>query len=418
MKFSIIATLALLMITIAIGKKQLAQLTDLRENLENTSITQSATASSRLRVARSRTFDHSITGITKNITSIYSGNESEVREDRTKAESEFKDFLVGLSPNELEGVFQNMRDEPSLKISSKARIACYCLRLIADKNPERALELALESLEWEGFEDTGKIWSATSIALEHIAREDPQAAWAWFTTHANTPSEKVFSSRDRDKIANLLLHEAGKRDFALAFQALKDTPVANQDITSSSLARSLNLERGPEFIKAARSSELPDHHIASAFESLALKDLSPDYRDTLQLLTDSKLTQSEMNSFVEGLRRRGGTSPQDPHWLDWIISQSGGKDSLSSYQKRIIRNLQQSYTSFDYVAAGDWINAKPKGVIRDYLALRYAYDLSYEEPATALEWARTLPEDTEVTTLIEKLTKKLNPQPLNHSHHQ
>lgn len=417
MKASIIATIALILITIAVGKKQLDQLGELKATLGKIPTDQSATSSSRPRVVRSRNHDHSIVGLTQKITEIYTRNESEVREERTLAEAEFKEALVNLSPSELEGIFQKMRDEPTLKIYSRARIACYCLRLISDKDPEHALDLALETLEWEGFEETGRIWDATSMALEHIAKENPEAAWTWLSQHGDTPSEEVFSSRKRETISNLILQAAAKKDFALAFRLLKNTSVQNRDITSSQMARSLNLERGSDYIRAVRKSELPEHYKESAFEALALKDLSSDYLETIQLLKDAELSQDEINSFVDGLRRRGGHSPQDPNWLNWIISQSGSKDSLASYQKRLITSLQQSYTSFDFVAAGDWINAKPKGNIRNYLALRYAYDLSYEEPAIALEWAKSLPETTEVNELVEELTERLNPDPEGKGHH-
>lgn len=418
MKISIATTLALLIITIVLGKRQLKEISNLEKVVGEDTGHQQAAASSRLRVARSRSHDHSIDGITDEMVEIYLKYEAAGNsEERMKVEAKFKEALINLSPDELEGLFRKMREEPTLEVYSRGRIACYCLRLISDKNPQRALGLALESLEWEGFEDSSRIWSATTMALEHLAKEDPEAAWTWLTEHGSTPSEKVFPPRSRSKIANTILQEAASKDFSMAFRFLKNAQVENSDITSSQLASSLTIDRGPEYIKAIRDSNLPEEYRNKAFESLALKDLSSDYLETLQLLRDSKLTNSEMNSFAAGLRRRGGHSPQDPNWLDWIISQSGSNDTLSSYQKRLIISLQQSYTSFDYVAAGNWINAKPKGNIRNFLALRYAYNLRNEEPAIALEWAQSLPENPETNKLIDDLNKKLNPPPNNGGHH-
>jgi len=412
MKASIMTTLALLILVVIIGKAQVTQLAELRATTGSISENETLTSSSRLRVRSSEIQDRSISGITKKITGIYAANEPDSKGDRAKAETEFKATLISLTPRELEGVFQQMKDEPTLQVYSRARIACYCLRLICDEDPARALDLALESLEWEEFQETNRIWSATHLALEHLAKEDPEAAWAWFSEHSGTPPEAVFSRRDQDRVANKLLVETAKKNFSLAFKFLKTAPILTRDITMYRIADPLNIERAAEYLNAVRGSRLPDRLKAGALESFALKDLSPDYLDTLQVLRDEEATQSELKSFALGLRRRGGGSPQDPYWLDWMISQSKGEDSLSSFQKSIILSLQQSYTSFDYVAAGNWINSKPKGAIRDWLALRYADDISREEPEAALEWARGLPQTTEVENLIEELNKRLNPEPV------
>jgi hypothetical protein len=411
MKASIVTTLAILIVVVIIGRRQVDQLAQLKAIAKTDSEDQSVVASSRLRVKSSVIQDRSIEGITKKIVGIYANNEPDSKGDRTKAEAEFMGTLINLSVRELEGVFREMKEESTLQLYSRARIACYCLRLICDEDPLRALDLGLESLEWDGFQETSRIWRATHLALEHLARNDPEAAWAWFSEYGGTPPVTVFPARDRGRVANQLLAEMAKKDFGLAFKHLKDAPVLTQDISMFGIASSLSLERAPDYVKAVRESGLSEKYKAGAWESLALKDLSSDFRDTLKILRDEKASQSELKSFADGIRRRGGGSPQDPNWLDWVISQSNGKDSLSSYQKRIIRSLQQSFTSFDYAAAGNWINSKPKGAIRDYLALRYAYDISYEEPAAALEWTKDLPRTAEVVDLVKQLNARLNPRP-------
>jgi hypothetical protein len=102
-------------------------------------------------------------------------------------------------------------------------------------------------------------------------------------------------------------------------------------------------------------------------------------------LADASFTAKELESFAGGLQgsiKRAETGK----WIEWI-----GETLPPDPAKKNIERLVRDWTRNDYQAAGQWLVSAPAGPVKDAAIQSYASTVSEYEPATAAQWALTLP---------------------------
>jgi len=165
-----------------------------------------------------------------------------------------------------------------------------------------------------------------------------------------------------------------------------------------------------EIIEAAKTAEertatlaalrghlvtLTDEKTRNETAAAALKSLAPEVLDhqnfeaACQWIAAAKFSPVELQSFADGIYYSDATGQQG-QWIEWV-----GKTLPAGKSDRTIRDLIYRWTTNDYQAAGKWLSGTPAGPTKNAAIRSYAETVSRYDPATATQWALTLPPGTD-----------------------
>ena len=124
---------------------------------------------------------------------------------------------------------------------------------------------------------------------------------------------------------------------------------------------------------------------SSAISSLGGQLAEDGFSSATAWIEKSDLTPDELNgvtsSLIHNIR-----NDEKGQWIGWI-----GEKLPPQQAADTIRNLVTQWTEKDYQAAGKWLAAAPATPARDTSVRAYAETIAKYEPATAAQWALTLP---------------------------
>jgi hypothetical protein len=90
---------------------------------------------------------------------------------------------------------------------------------------------------------------------------------------------------------------------------------------------------------------------------------------------------------------------QDPgSWLPWIDEHSPPAERDQS-----VSTVVRTWTETDFRATADWIAEQPQGPLRERSTFTFAETVAPHEPASAAQWALTLPPSEERTALLQDI---------------
>ena len=121
------------------------------------------------------------------------------------------------------------------------------------------------------------------------------------------------------------------------------------------------------------------------------------YAATTAWLAAAKPSPGECEFIADGLFYNN-TKADSGKWLEWM-GQNLPPDQLHNR----ITPLMKAWTTQDYRAAGEWLAATPDSATKPAAVASYAMTVAPYEPATAAQWAETLPADSKREELLHQI---------------
>jgi hypothetical protein len=321
------------------------------------------------------------------------GEHDEAFEKRAR---EMMTRLMELDAAGLKQVIAGLRDDAGLSDEMRRNLIGFSIMMLGESHPASAMAIYSESSDLLAG---GPMGEHVAIAtLESWAKTDPMAAIAWMRKNAGTDlaDETAKTAIISGLAANdpheafRMLAEIKPEDESSAIQILMEsgkTPEQRTALLDALRGHLLTLPDGMD------REEL----LAESLESLARNLTGERYDAVKSWLDASKLTPEQTSQFAAGLSYFN-TKDDTGRWIDWM-AENLPKDDIAEN----VDNLIGQWTQQDYLAAGRWLTAAPEGPAKDAAISTYAQTVAEYEPQTAVQWAMTLPAGQERQDTLEAI---------------
>lgn len=303
--------------------------------------------------------------------------------------------LLDMDSSQLKLVVMQLREAPGLSAEMRSGMVGFTVMMLANDHPATALNLLAESSDL--LKESGMSRHVVSSALQKWAQSDPKAAIEWTRKNAKDHPEMVTNETKKG-----ILTGAAKIDPALAFTLAEELDLKEDgSALGNSIAESANTaEQRTAVMKALRDhvKTLGDKErivmLSNTLSALGGKVAQEGFSSGSAWLEKADLSEDEREGFANGInywQTKGDTGK----WLEWMEGNvpAGKLDNK-------VKSLMDQWTQQDYKAAGQWINDTKEGPVRNAAIRSYASNVAPYEPASAAEWALSLPESQERKDLL------------------
>jgi hypothetical protein len=307
-------------------------------------------------------------------------------EAQQKRIMEIMDRMMSLDPAQLKILIAEVRAAKDLKDEMRQGLIGFSIMTLSNDHPQAALALFTESSDL--FKESGMGNHVISSSLAKWAKDDPLAAVEWVKKNSAKFPDLITEDAKRGLISG-----TAAQDPRLAFKLIGELGIKE---TSQSINGIILAAKTPEE-RTATLTALREH-LATITDEKTRTELSENavrrfahniadagFEASARWISESNFTPTELDSLASGLFgyvKSGETGK----WIEWI----GEKLPPDKADDRI-RNLVNNWTRNDYQAAGKWLTAAPDGPTKNAAIRSYAETVSKYEPATAAQWALTLP---------------------------
>lgn len=336
------------------------------------------------------------------------------KEPTLEQQREIFDFLnrfLSLEAAAIPHLMAEIRDFDEMDANIKREILGMALTTMAQSAPEKAMELYINSGDL--FEDDRRTAHIIARTLGAWSAQDPRAALDWLDLNS--------ASLDAGTVA-----EARKTAIAQAFAADPQFAAAAALKLEKEQILAVSQQLGPtlrtpehhlDLLSSLQDSLAPLEGDLPTLDESALADASPQqvlrgglllgfgsslatesFESARTLLESADLSTTDRSLLAAGLVRNARQMTDPGAWLPWLHehgSQVSGQDPVSSVVK--------SWTQNDFRSAADWIGSQEPGPLRESATRSFAETVAPHEPASAAEWALTLPPSEDRTELLQNI---------------
>ena len=323
-------------------------------------------------------------------------------ENMQKRIIEILDEMLSLDAAQLKLLVAEIRNASDLSDDMRTGILGFAVMMLANDHPAAALAIFTESsdLMKEGRASTHVIASA----LSRWAQDDPLAALEWIRTNAKEHPDLVTDEAKRG-----VLKGAAKQDPRLAFTLIDELNLGegggwNAAHAIGESATTPEQRKGVllalrEYMKTTDGDER--HAVCrETVTALGQGAVREGYDHAVSWLESAALTEEETRAFANGLspwQMRDDTGK----WIEWMDAKLPPEDVPVK-----VTSLMDQWAREDYKAAGVWLNDFKEGPVKDAAVRSYATTVAPYEPASAAEWALTLPEGEQKSKLLINIHKQ------------
>ncbi|MDB6078118.1 MAG: hypothetical protein JWO82_1865 [Akkermansiaceae bacterium] len=309
------------------------------------------------------------------------------RDDGTgKRVAEVIGGILELDPSQLKVVIAELRASPEMNDELRTGIVGFAMTVMADADPAGALALFVASGDMLG--KNGAATQIVATALTKLAGEDPMAAMDWIRENSQDHAD-VLTSQTRA----VVLAGAARQDPKLAFSLIGELGLSLDRMATAQISRAVKTpEEQTAMLAALRDyvAGTDDDAVKSAARFGALAGLSEQsvargFDGSAQWLESAHLNEEEARVFVERIDPNQ-TKDDSGKWIDWMSSRFPAED----YTEKT-RQIMDRWSMQDYQAAAAWLGGKEDGPAKSAAVGAFAKNVAYFEPATAAQWALTLP---------------------------
>ncbi len=302
--------------------------------------------------------------------------------------------ILELDANQLKILVDEVRNAPDMSAEMRSGMVGFAVMMLASDHPAAALNLLAESSDL--LKESGMSRHVVSGALQSWAQTDPKAAIEWTRKNAKDHPEMV-----NDETKKGILAGAARLDPALAFTLVGELDLKDVGSLGSSIADAANTPEQRTAVMTALRDHLKTLDVKdrlgmlnSTMSSLGAKAVQEGFSSSAAWLESANLSKEEQEGFMNGVnywQAKGDTGK----WLEWM----DGKVPADKLDGKV-GSLMSQWTQQDYKAAGQWINDTKDGPVKNAAILSYASNVAPYEPASAAEWALTLPDNGERKDLL------------------
>jgi hypothetical protein len=308
-------------------------------------------------------------------------------EAQQKRTTEITSRMVSLDSAQLKLLIAEVRAAKDLKDQTRQNSISFALLTLSNDHPQAVLALFGESPDF--LKDAGGM-SGIIIpsSLAKWAKEAPLAAHEWIQKNGEKFPELI---TDQTKVGMVASTAANDPKLALKLISefeIKDSLHALSQIASSASTpaeRTATLTALRDYLTAMPDEKARNEASDRAIGGLARGLTEDGFATASQWIAREKLTPTELENIADDVDYPT-RSDETGLWIDWI----GGKlPAVKSEAK--IRYLMSKWTQADYQAAGKWLASTSAGPTKNAAIRSYAETVSATDPATATQWAMTLP---------------------------
>ncbi|NIP98964.1 MAG: hypothetical protein GWO24_38430 [Akkermansiaceae bacterium] len=116
------------------------------------------------------------------------------------------------------------------------------------------------------------------------------------------------------------------------------------------------------------------------------------------ILESAELGRVETIAVAKGIAEQADSLEDPGSWIGWLHA-----NSLEADREENVSNVVRRWTSNDFRATASWIGRQPPGPLRERATRSFAETVAPHEPASAAEWALTLPASQQRTDLLRSI---------------
>jgi hypothetical protein len=296
------------------------------------------------------------------------------------------DRMMSLDPAQLKSLVAEIRATKDLKDETRQGIIGFSIMTLSNDHPQAALALFTESSDL--FKENGMGTDVVSSSLAMWAKDDPMAALEWMKTNSAKFPDLITDDTKRGLIAGTAI-----QDPKLAFKLIIELGIKEASRSIASIIRSAKtLDERTATFNALREhlATLPDENARTEAADNGVRNFASNlveggFEANTQWLAAANFTPAELESFASGLY---GSIKGDENgkWIEWL-----GEKLPANKAAENIENLVRNWTRNDYQAAGKWLSTSTEGPTKNTAIRSYAQTVAEYEPASAAQWAMTLP---------------------------
>ncbi len=311
---------------------------------------------------------------------------------------EIMDRMMSLDASQLKILIAEVRADKSLKDETRNNLIGFSIMTLASDHPQAALAHFTESSDL--FKDNNMSEHVVSSSLSKWAKDDPMAALEWVRKNGEKFPDLVTDDAKRGLISGTAVN-----DPKLAFQligelGLKDTSQAISGIMSAAKTpaeRTATLAALRDHLATLPDEQARNEATASSMGGFTRGLAQEGFASATQWIAGANFSPTELKSIIGGLSY-SIKSDETGQWIEWIGEKLPPKTSASN-----ISNIVRNWTQNDYQAAGKWLTTAAAGPTKNAAIRSYAETVSEYEPATAIQWAMTLPPGEERKQTLQQI---------------
>jgi hypothetical protein len=295
--------------------------------------------------------------------------------------------LLALDPTQAQLFLDEIRDARDLSDETRKDMIGFALWTLCEKYPQPVLALFTETFDLLKADDY-RCRTVVSFSLAKWSEEDPKAAGEWVRKNGEKFPELV----TEDTRINML-SGAARHDPKFAFKLIAELGIQN---SSSALSEIGGSAKTPDertallFALREHLTTLPDEktrHETTGNLMYTLTDrlAAEGFTAATQWIASANCTPAELENIAGNLGisiKRDEAGP----WVNWV-----GKQLPAGKSEAPIRSIVRRWTENDHQAAGKWLASTPASPTKNTAIRSYAETVSKYDPATATQWAMTLP---------------------------
>lgn len=304
-----------------------------------------------------------------------------------KRTTEITSRMISLDSAQLKLLIAEVRATKELKDQSRQNSISLALMTFGNDHPQAVLALFSESPDL--LKDAGGMSGfIVQSSLAKWAKEAPLAALEWVQKNGEKSPDLI---TDRTKIGMLAGTAADDPKLALKLISefkIKDALHALSQIASAAktpVERTATLTALRDYLTAMPDEKARNEATDRSIGALARGLAEDGFASANQWIAGANLSPTELESIVDDLIY-ANIDGEFGQWLEWI-----GEKLPAEKTEASIREIMGKWTQRDYQAAGKWLAATPAGPTKDTAVRSYAETVSAYDPATATQWAMTLP---------------------------
>ena len=295
--------------------------------------------------------------------------------------------VKSLDPSQLKALIVGLCATQDLNDEQRDPIVRLALRLLVEDHPQAALALFKEIPDLLK-NDTYQRNECFSTSLSNWANADPAATVEWVRKNAEKLPDLVTDRAKQTMLAGMAATDprlafklVGELGFQEPWQALYEignsakTPDEQTATLAAIREHAATLPEGEDrntiqnSVLSALTRKVADGGFATATQWFAAANFSPAELVTAAHSLDTSVRPEETGQ-----------------WITWVSENlPAGKSEAP------IREIVSKWTQRDYPAAGKWLATTPASPTKNTAIRSYAETVSTLDPATATQWAMTLP---------------------------
>lgn len=330
-------------------------------------------------------------------------NEEEPPVEAQREAMAFFQRFLDLDPGVMTHLLDEIRATNEFDEETKGEIMMMSLMALSQTSPETALHLYINSKDLIDEEMADQV---VAFSLATWSQNSPDAALKWLEDHRADLPEEV-SSRAYQSAVLATFKSDPHRAIELALQLTTDqlgsmsgqlSRMSSDPQNQLEILRALNQHTSPLSEINHETPTKEDLLRQQMLTSFGYTLVTQSFDEASETLLAANLSPFESQLVTQSIAGHYQEVNDPDKWLPWLY-----ENSPEESRSATIDSFVSKWTRQDFRATAAWIGEQPQGPLRRQATHSFAQTVAPHEPASAAEWALTLPASEERTDLLHQI---------------